>query len=169
MPLTWLNWNCREFKMNHNIQSLFSVSEVELIYHSKVNPTDRPKIISSDTAFDIFLEAWDLNKMHLVEHFNILLLNKANHCIGFSHISSGGVSSCIVDPKIVFATALKANASNIIAAHNHPSGNLKPSTADILITERLAMLGKAMELPLLDHLIITPLKYYSFAEDGLIL
>jgi len=164
--------------MQNNIHALFSVSEVELIYRSKIPPADRPKIITSDNAFDIFIEAWDLNKMDLVEHFNILLLNKyfnilllnkANHCIAFSHISSGGSSSCIVDPKIVFATALKANAASIIAAHNHPSGNLNPSKADIAITEKLATLGKMMDMPLLDHLIVTPLKYYSFAEEGLIL
>ncbi len=148
--------------------SLFSVSEVELVYRNKVNPSDRPKITHSHDAYDIFLNAWDLNKMDLVEHFNILLLNRANHCIGFSHIASGGTSSCIVDPKIVFATALKANANSIIAAHNHPSGNLQPSSADIALTEKLAKLGKMMGMPLMDHLIVTPLKYYSFAEDGLI-
>jgi len=145
------------------------VSEVELVYRNKIPPADRPKIISSFDAYDILVNAWELNKIDLVEHFNILLLNKANHCIGFSHISSGGTSACLVDPKIVFATALKANASAIIAAHNHPSGNLKPSRADIALTEKLVAAGKMLDLPIMDHLIITPLKYYSFAEDGLIL
>lgn len=149
--------------------SIFSVSEVELVYRNKIPPADRPKIISSFDAYDILVNAWELNKIDLVEHFNILLLNKANHCIGFSHISSGGTSACFVDPKIVFATALKANASSIIAAHNHPSGNLQPSRADIALTEKLVAAGKMLDLPVMDHLIITPLKYYSFAEDGLIL
>ena len=107
--------------MQH-VQSLFAVSEVELVYRNKVLPADGPKIDGIPSAFDILINAWDLNKIDLVEHFNILLLNRANHCIGFSHIASGGVSACTVDPKIVFATALKANAVAIIAAHNHPSG-----------------------------------------------
>lgn len=151
-----------------NVQSLFAVSEVELVYRNKVAPADRPKIEHAGIAFDILINAWDLNKIDLVEHFNILLLNRANHCIGFSHISSGGASSCIVDPKIVFATALKANAVAIIAAHNHPSGNLKPSNADIHLTQKLVEGGKLLEIPLIDHMIVTPLKYYSFAEEGLI-
>lgn len=152
----------------HEIKSLFSVAEVELVYRNPVRPADRLKITDSRSAFDILIHAWDLNKIDMVEHFNILLLNRAHHCIGFSHIATGGISSCAVDPKIVFAMALKANASAIILAHNHPSGNLLPSKSDETLTKKFVEAGHFLDLPVVDHLIVTPLKYYSFAEEGLL-
>jgi DNA repair protein RadC len=149
--------------------SLFSVSEVELVYRSKVTATDRPMIRNSANAFDIFLTMWDMNKIELVEQFAVLLLNRANYCLGYSCINTGGISECFVDPKIVFATALKANATSIIVAHNHPSGNTAPSKADDALTERLVSIGRTMTIPVTDHLIITPNRYYSFAEESLII
>ena len=148
------------------IQTLFNVTEVELVYRNKVNPADRPKVTSSSSAYDILMEAWDMNKIELVEQFSILLLDRCNSCIGISTISQGGISACIVDPKIVFATALKARASSIILAHNHPSGNLKPSEADKTITKSLVAGGHILDLKVLDHLIVTPRSYYSFADEG---
>lgn len=151
------------------MQSLFSVAEVELVYRNKIKPTDRIKITSSQNAFDVFLSAWDQNKIELVEQFYILLLDRGNLCLGISNTATGGISACVVDPKIVFATALKAKASAMIMAHNHPSGNLKPSNADIELTAKLKEAGKFLELNILDHLVITPTAYYSFADDGLML
>ncbi|MFN8290187.1 MAG: JAB domain-containing protein [Chitinophagaceae bacterium] len=148
------------------IQTLFNVTEVELVYRNKVNPAERPKITSSSTAYDILMEAWDMNKIELVEQFSILLLDRSNSCIGISTISQGGISACVVDPKVVFATALKARASSIILAHNHPSGNLKPSEADKTITKSLVAGGHILDLRVLDHLIVTPRSYYSFADEG---
>jgi len=156
-------------KMDHNIQSLFSVAEVDLIYRNKVSPGNRIKITGSDSVYDVFISAWDLNKIDMIEQFYLMMLDRANHCIGLSNISTGGISACVVDPKIVFATALKANSSSIVVAHNHPSGNLKPSNADIRLTEKLKHAGQFLDLPVMDHLIVTPLKYYSFANEGLIL
>lgn len=155
--------------MDHNIQSLFSVAEVDLIYRNKVSPGNRIKITGSDSVYDVFISAWDLNKIDMIEQFYLMMLDRANHCIGLSNISTGGISACVVDPKIVFATALKANSSSIVVAHNHPSGNLKPSNADIRLTEKLKHAGQFLDLPVMDHLIVTPLKYYSFANEGLIL
>ena len=151
---------------NSNAQTLFSVTEVELIYRNKVNPKERPKVKSSSTAYAIFMEAWDMNKIELVEQFSILLLDRSNSCIGISNVSQGGISACIVDPKVIFATALKARASSLILAHNHPSGNLTPSKADVSITESLIAGGKLLDLSILDHLIVTPTNYYSFADDS---
>ena len=154
--------------MQQNIQNLFSVSEVELVYRNKVRPDDRITITGSESAYDVFISAWDLNKIDLVEQFYVLLLDRACRCIGISNIATGGISTCIVDPKIIFAMALKAKASSMIFAHNHPSGNLRPSTADIRLTEKLRQAGLILDLPVDDHLIITPLKYFSFADEGLI-
>lgn len=150
-----------------SLSSLFAVTEVELVYRNKVKPADRPKLIDSASAYDVLLNAWDMNKIELVEQFMILLLDRSNSCLGISHISTGGVSTCLVDPKVVFATVLKARASNVILAHNHPSGNLKPSPADIELTKKLKAGGALLDVSVLDHLIVTPFSYYSFTDDGL--
>lgn len=155
--------------MENISQSLFAVSEVELIYRNKVKPNDRPKIGSPANAYDILLSAWDMNKIEMVEQFYVLLLDRGQHCLGVSNSFTGGVSACLIDPKIVFATALKANASGIVIAHNHPSGILKPSAADDLLTKKLKAGGDFLEIPLKDHLIVSPHNYYSYAENGLIL
>lgn len=149
--------------------SLFRAAEIELVYRNKFKPADRPKINGVESAYDLLLSAWDMNRIELVEQFHILLLDRGNQCLGLSNVSTGGVSACVVDPKIVFATALKAKASAMILAHNHPSGCLKPSNADIYLTEKLCAAGKFLDLAVMDHLIVTPRDYYSFAENGLIL
>ena len=106
--------------------------------------------------------------MQHVEETYALLLNRANKALGFSKISVGGTTGTIVDIKVIFQTALKSNASSIILCHNHPSGNLKPSEADIKITRSIKEAGKLMDIPLADHLIITDESYYSFADEGMI-
>ncbi len=108
-----------------------------------------------------------MNRIDLVEQVYLLLLNRRNACIGISEIASGGTAACIVDPKVVFATALKANASAIILSHNHPSHNLTPSLSDKKLTDQLASAGIFIGIPLLDHLIVTSKDYYSFADQGL--
>lgn len=154
--------------MNATSRTLFAVSEIELIYRNKLKPEDCLRINDATTAYNILLTAWDINKIELVEQFYIMLLARNNACIGISNISTGGISTCIVDPKIVFGTALKARASGIILAHNHPSGNMEPSQADKYITEKLIEGGKLLDISILDHLLVTPRDYYSFANSGLI-
>ena len=144
----------------------FKVTEVELVYRNRQKPEDRPKIRDPESAYKILLASWNMNRIELVEEFKILLMDRAHTCLGVSSISSGGMSYCIVDPKIIFATALKARASSIILAHNHPSGNLKPSDADIALTRKLQEGGKLLEISVPDHLIITPYRFYSMTENG---
>jgi DNA repair protein RadC len=83
-------------------------------------------------------------------------------------ISRGGISGTVADPKLIFAAALKASASSIILAHNHPSGSLKPSEADIRLTKKLKEGGLYLEIPVLDHIILSKEGYYSFADEGLL-
>lgn len=151
-----------------SVANLFSVTEVELIYRNKRPRSERARITKSYDAFNILLNAWDFNKIELVEQFVLMLLDRNNTVLGISNISTGGVSSCIVDPKILFATALKAKASGIIMAHNHPSGNLHPSRADEALTNKMKEGGKLLDISVLDHMIITPQAYYSFADEGLL-
>jgi DNA repair protein RadC len=126
---------------------------------------DRPKIMSSKDAYQCVVSGLqDLNH----EEFKILLLNRNNRVIRLSTISKGGVAGTVVDPKIIFKLALDIQASAIILCHNHPSGNLQPSQADIDITRKIVQSGKLLEIKVLDHLIVANSAYYSFADEGMI-
>src|SRR5882672_8490588 len=122
--------------------SLSKVTEVELIYHNEIKPADRPTVGCANDAYDLLLKSWDMNKIELQEQFRIMLLDKRNACIGISTVALGGISSCLVDLRIAFATALKASASAMILAHNHPSGNKLPSENDKSLTAKFAAAGK---------------------------
>lgn len=153
-------------KQNENTQSL--VAEIKLSYNMKVKPSQLPQIKRSRDAYDILLNSWDKDKIDFVEQFKVMILNRAQKVLGICEISQGGSSGTVADPKIIFALALKANATGIIVSHNHPSGNLRPSQADIDLTKKLKEAGKFLELQLLDHVIVTSEGYYSFADEGLV-
>ena len=125
---------------------------------------DRPQILSSKDGYNCIAPIlMDLDH----EEFWIILLNRANKIIGKEQISTGGVSGTVVDAKIIFRKTLEiAPASAIILCHNHPSGSLKPSQADIDITKKLKKAGETLDVSVLDHLIIAQGDYYSFADDG---
>src|SRR5690606_6770385 len=128
----------------------------------------RLKVSKASEVYNLLLQSWDMNKIDIVEHFKIVLLNRAGKVLGVSTISTGGLSGTVVDLKLLFAIALKAGASEIILAHNHPSGRLEPSTQDKAITRKIVEAGRLLELPVVEHLIISREGYYSFAEEGLI-
>ena len=102
------------------------------------------------------------------EEFYLIMLNHANEIIQTKQVSKGGMSSTIVDGKIIFNMALSFQASAIIVSHNHPSGNLNPSSQDLKLTKSLTEFGKYIDLPLLDHIIFTDNGYFSFAEQSLL-
>ena len=144
------------------------VSEITLSYKPRLKPSERPKISCSSDAKDVFTKVWDENKIEFVEEFKVMLLNWANRVIGIVIISAGGISGTVADPKLIFAAGLKACASSVIIAHNHPSGNLNPSQADIKLTQRMKKAGEVLEMPVLDHIILTSEGYYSFADEGML-
>jgi DNA repair protein RadC len=152
--------------MKH-LHPLYNVAEIEIHYRSSIDPYDKVYLGQSEHANTLLRGTWDDNKICLLEQFKILLIDVSGHCFGISEIATGGKTHCVVDPRIIFSTALKANASNIILAHNHPSGNLTPSSADIKMTNELVQAGKLLEINVFDHLIITDKDYYSFADNGL--
>ncbi len=145
----------------------YQVAEIQLYYRQKVKPSQMPKVTGSKDAYDILLKGWDQDKISLQEQFKMLVLNRAHKVLGQLEVSTGGVSGTIADPKLIFIAALKANASGIIVAHNHPSGNLTASQSDIDLTRKLTAAGKLLEIQMLDHLIITTEGYYSFADNGM--
>ena len=102
------------------------------------------------------------------EEFWTVYLNQNNRILGKSKLSSGGINQSVVDLRILFKNALEHLATGIIIAHNHPSGNLKPSSEDLKITKQIAEAGKILNIQLLDHLIITQNSYLSFADENLL-
>lgn len=125
----------------------------------------KKKIESSRDVFEYFIQSLG-DLAH--EEFWLMNLNRNNQVLSLRKISEGGWHSTIVDPKKVFARALEEKASAIIVAHNHPSGNLQPSQEDRKITQKLRRCGIDLELPVLDHLIITSHGYFSFADEGIL-
>lgn len=98
----------------------------------------------------------------------MLMLNRANEVIERKCVSVGGTSGTVVDIKLVLKVAIDHRASGFIAVHNHPSGNLEPSPADNELTRRLKDAGRIIDMPMLDHLIISERGYYSFADEGML-
>lgn len=102
------------------------------------------------------------------EKFCLLCLNASNKLLHYEFVSSGGITGTIVDPKLIFKIAIQYLASKVIIAHNHPSGNLKPSASDKAVTEKILNGTRTLDLHLMDHLIIADHKYFSFADEGLL-
>jgi DNA repair protein RadC len=142
------------------------VSEVELTYKNNVPYNQRQKISNSHGAYEILTNLFPENTMDYRETFIVLYLNRANQVLGYSVISQGGTSNTTVDIKMVIQTALLANASCIMLAHNHPSGNLHPSSDDNRITNRIIEAARLFDITVLDHIIITNESYYSFTDNG---
>lgn len=126
---------------------------------------EKPRVSGSRDCFNIL-------KPHLQdlphEEFWIILLNRANRVIRKYQVSQGGVAGTVADPKIIFKVAIAELASGIILAHNHPSGNLTASQADIELTRKIKEAGKLLEIQVLDHLIVAGQKYFSFADEGML-
>ena len=109
------------------------------------------------------------NDIDIRESFIAAFVDRQNKIIGYFVVSIGGVAGTIVDTKLIFSAALQCLASGIVLMHNHPSGNTKPSQADIRITKKIKEAAKHLDITILDHVIITPEKnYYSFADEGIL-
>ncbi len=145
---------------------LFEVAEIKLSYSAKVKSSLRPRVESSRQVYEVFAQVWDSERIEFVEDFKVMLLSRANRVLGIVTISSGGTAGTVVDVKLVYAAAIKANASSVILAHNHPSGNVLPSEQDKRLTQRVKQAGSILDIPVLDHMIMTVEGYYSFADEG---
>ncbi|HCX23028.1 MAG: hypothetical protein CMB80_15300 [Flammeovirgaceae bacterium] len=154
-----------KFKGIGEAKAISIVSALELGRRRKDSePVKQPRITCSDDAYQLLKpELYDLPH----EEFWIILLKRNNQVIKKEQISLGGVSGTIVDPKLIFKKALDVLASGIILVHNHPSGNLKPSQADIKLTQKLKTSGELLEMPIYDHIIFTDQSYYSFSDESM--
>ncbi|TKB98785.1 RadC family protein [Pedobacter cryophilus] len=155
-----------KFKGIGEAKAISIIAALELGRRRKeVEITNLDKITSSKDIFN-YLSPYFSDLVY--EEFWIILLNRANKIINKVLISKGGQAGTIADPKIIFKVALENNAANIVLAHNHPSGNLKPSHADTELTKKLRSAGLLLDISVIDHLIFSERAYFSFADEGML-
>ena len=153
---------------NYRPDLLKCIAKIDLVYKPFFRLSTLKVIKNSKDIYEILRETWDQNKLEFVEQFKVLFLNRANKLFGIYEASTGCSTGTIADPRLIFAAALISNSVNIIIAHNHPSGSVRPSSADESLTLKIKEVGKIHDIKLLDHLIITSEGYYSFADEGII-
>lgn len=142
----------------------FKVAEVTLQY--KPTCKKQGKVISSDEAYNIFLPTFREGTMEYREYAKVLYLNQASEVIAYNTVSEGGLTETAVDVRIILQGALLTNATQIILAHNHPSGNLKPSSQDDTLTRNVKKACEVMRVHFTDHLILSTDGYYSYRDEG---
>jgi len=147
--------------------AVFSSSEIEIHYKRPLYASMK-HIGKATDAEEVLREFSDANRIDLKECFWVLLLSHSNRLLGISLISVGTTSGVLVGIKEIFQLSLLTNASNVIIAHNHPSGTLKPSSKDIEITEKIKHGLSLLDINLLDHIIITSESFTSFANQDLL-
>jgi DNA repair protein RadC len=158
--------NLTEFNGVGNAKAISIIAALELGRRRKAEELPVIKgIKSSKDAYDQIKSVFE-DLPH--EEFWLMSLSRANKVIAKHQISKGGVSGTVADIKLIFKKAIEDLASAVILMHNHPSGQLKPSSQDIKLTNKLVETGKIMDIPVLDHLILTNEYYYSFADEGLL-
>ena len=138
-----------------------TVNEVEVFYQSQA----KDKVNASTSAYDM-IKGLFKKDMQRKEMFVAVYMNKANMVANIEVLSSGGTSSTVVDVKLIAQGAILSNASAVIIAHNHPSGNLSPSRSDIVLTEKTKAALELFDIQLLDHLILSNNGYASLADEG---
>lgn len=147
---------------------LENICEISISYEPKIKRSQLPTVKTSKDCYQLLMESWNPKRINLMEDFKVLYMNRASRVLGIHHLSSGSIVGTVVDIRLIFATALKCLATKIIVCHNHPSGNLSPSNADISITQNIAEAGRFLQIELLDHLIISEDGYFSFSDKGYI-
>ena len=146
------------------MNNLYKVSEVKLTYESNSTRKKKMKVATSAKAYALMLKSWE--QIEYRESFKILLLDVSKHVLGINTVSMGGISETVVDVRMILQSALLANASLIVACHNHPSGNIRPSYEDDVMTMKIREAANIVEIKLFDHLIITKDGYYSYKDAG---
>lgn len=143
------------------------ITEIDIVYRNKKKVAEQPRVCTSEEAYNLFSNAWDMGKIELQEQFKVMLLDRKNSCIGISTVATGGMTGCLVDLRLVFAMALKARATGIIIAHNHPSGNPEVSEEDKFLTRKFTEAGNLLDIKVLDHIVVNKEGYTSFSDRGI--
>lgn len=142
-----------------------TINEIQIHYTRPVL-SEMVKVIKSSDAEPVFRAFIDEKRMDYKEFFLVMVLSQAQHVLGIAEIAVGSTVGAGVNTKEIFQLALKANATNVILCHNHPSGNLKPSSQDISLSSSIHTFGKMIGISIVDHLILTSEGYYSLADNG---
>lgn len=142
--------------------------QFNLVCEKNIEYNVNDQINSSIDFFNLSSKIYKPNEIEVREYFYAIYLNNSNRIIGYSMISMGGITGTVVDVRILFREALLAGAVGLVLLHNHPSGKLKPSDADIKITKKIKEGSKILDIALLDHLIVSEYSYYSFADEGIL-
>ena len=145
--------------MNHQI------NEITINYKPSSKASERVKVDNPTDVVEFLRTIWN-DKLEYTESCYVLLLNTANHIMGYNMLSQGGTTGTVVDIKMILQLALKSNVHQIILAHNHPSQNKLPSKADDRLTERLKTACEAIDLKLTDHIVLTTDDFYSYTENS---
>ena len=141
-----------------------NVDRIKLV-KQKSNTIKRAQIKSSKDAYQYCKWFYD-DDIEIFESFWIVLLNRANNTIGYALIGQGGTSSCVVDVKLIAKKAIDCLACGVVVCHNHPSGNINPSEADIKLTRSIKDGLRFLDIQLVDHIILSDTEYYSFSDNG---
>ena len=144
----------------------YTVGEVDLTYKPKFKSLHQ--VSCSEDAYKYLLPTYKEGTICYKEYFKVLFLNQASQVLGYTLISEGGITDTTIDVRVILQAALLTNSVAVILAHNHPSGNLKPSRQDMDITRQVKEAARLMRITVTDHLILTDTGYYSFADEGLI-
>jgi len=150
-----------------NDVTISQVCELTINYSQKIKNSLLPAVHSSSDVYNYVVNNGIIKGINHRESMICLMLSRANKILGYALIGLGGIAGTVCDPRLVFQIALKANAPSIIMCHNHPSGNEKPSEADIKLTQKIKDGAKLLDISLHDHLIVTDELYYSFADQGM--
>jgi len=147
-------------------KTLNKISEIKVSYKPKI--MNNPLIKSSDDVFKYLVPFYNNDTLALQEKFLVMYLNRQHKILGVFPLSIGGITSTVVDIRLLISVALKVAATSIIISHNHPSGNNYPSDADKEITKKIKDACKLFDITVLDHMIIvSDKKYLSFTDEGL--
>ncbi|MBL4709502.1 MAG: JAB domain-containing protein [Flavobacteriales bacterium] len=160
--------NSSDQNQENYLEKCNSLQEIKLSYKRSIKFEERFKIRESHDIHRYAKSIWNQDSLEFQESFYVLYLDRQNSVLGWINLAKGGLTQVCVDKKILLATALKVLCSSIIILHNHPSGNLKPSQADINLTNGLLSACNLLDIVLLDHVIISTEGFFSFADEGLI-
>ena len=168
--LTFSIYEFRKSKQKKAINGLGKLNsnrppKIRIVYSRNQKADERVKITSSKDVYRWFKQIWS-KQIEVREEMYVLYLNRNNEILGYHQLSMGGINGTVADVRLIFAVAVKSLCNSIILSHNHPSGNLSPSNADINLTKKVKEAGKILDIAVLDHLIITKDGYYSLADEG---
>lgn len=143
----------------------YKIPQIRLSYASDYT-VEHPRMRTSKAIADFIRSTYEDGDIEYREIFNVVYLNTAHKLLGFQTVSVGGTQMTVVDNKMIFTGALLANAAFIVLCHNHPSGVLMPSPQDDSLTRTAKEAGKVLQIPVIDHVIVSSESFYSYNDEG---